>query len=166
MVYIHWFTPIIFRSFSRLFFPCHKSHGTKRIHSSRPGSFLVLCALHPLYRALHSSKRFDCSSKWGVTAEMVLIKKRWTSLEAKLLQPHVSLKALARRVKSLCIINNLSKSMPNGNGGQGEEEKKGYKNRSCLGPLRCMDGGCTQGGESRATFYSHFRSKTIETLHI
>lgn len=84
----------------------------------------IYCALHPLYRALHSSKRFDCSSKWGVTAEMVLIKKRWTSLEAKLLQPRVSLKALARRVKSSCIINNLSKPMPNGNGGQGEEEKK------------------------------------------
>lgn len=61
----------------------------------------VYCALHPLYRALHSSKRFDCSSKWGVTAEMVLIKKRWTSLEAKLLQPRVSLKTLARRVKPL-----------------------------------------------------------------
>lgn len=127
----------------------------------------IYCALHPLYRALHSSKRFDCSSKWGVTAEMVLIKKRWTSLEAKLLQPRVSLKALARRVKSLCIINNLTKPMPNGNGGQGEEEKKNrYKNRSCLGPSRCMDGERTQGGESRATFYSCFRPKTIETLHI
>lgn len=140
--------------------------GQKEYIAADLDHFWFYCALHPLYRALHSSKRFDCSSKWGVTAEMVLIKKRWTSLEAKLLQPHVSLKALARRVKSLCIINNLSKSMPNGNGGQGEEEKKGYKNRSCLGPLRCMDGGCTQGGESRATFYSHFRSKTIETLHI
>lgn len=62
-----------------------------KMDSSRAGSFVVVVdfALHPLYRALHRSKRFDCSSKWGVTTEMVLTKKRWTSLEAKLLQPCV-----------------------------------------------------------------------------
>lgn len=75
-------------------------------------------ALHPLYRALHRSKRFDCSSKWGVTTEMVLIKKRWTSSEAKLLQPRVRQpQSSCKEGEVLSNINNLSKHMPNGNSG-------------------------------------------------
>lgn len=39
--------------------------GQKEYIAADLDHFWVYCALHPLHRALHSSKRFDCSSKWG-----------------------------------------------------------------------------------------------------
>lgn len=139
----------------------------EEMDSSRDGSFTVVvyCALHPLYRALHRSKRFDCSSKWGVTTEMVLTKKRWTSLEAKLLQPCVRQpQSSCKEGESLYPTSIIyPKHLPNGNPGW---EKNTIRNKSCSGPLRLRERWAYARWGIWNYIYSRLSPRTIETFHI